>query len=612
MKTNRRSPLITAASTAVLLSCCVDAPTHAAAAAKPLACDDSLKTAFKPDELTTVVAVKAFKKGDPLLVSGTPTEKTPRAANDLCMIKLNVGPGNPGPTDAPSTSAGIGIEVWLPTAANWNGRIHNFGGNGWSGGVAGSPTLIANLMNSAATAATEGAVTSTCDSGHSGVNPARPEIPGAGGAFGMDPGGTLSKAQWRDFSWRSMQQQALKTTALATAYYGRAPKYSYFDGTSQGGRQGLKLAQQFPELFDGVVATAPAINWMRFSLGYTQAVTQHDLGGVPLTEAQQDLVSMAAIHACDVVGGQHLGYVMDPAACRYDPTQDTNVRCTTDGGKNTTPDCVTRVQARAINKMWYGVTADGSVPSPAIDNGWDKDLEGVHRWFGPARGASLYNASLRKIFPTLAIRPPAGAGRSVVGSDWVALVLQDPKMAGPDFKNASGDGQGLSSTLSYAQLDDVLARGLAMQPAFEHFNSDNPDLSAFKARGRKLLTVHGLDDVAIPVQGTIRYYKQVAEKLGGLANVQSFYKLYLIPGVGHQLTLNGTANPDANPPRFTQQRAYELMVNWVENGVVPSDRIDIESPPGTPDRITQPVCLYPQKPKYKSGDPRVATSYTCS
>src|SRR5579862_3486007 len=115
-----------------LLAMCADGSDRGAVAATApaLACDDSIKTAFKPDGFTTVIAVKAFKKGDPLLLSGTRTERTPLAANDLCMVKLNVGPGNPGPADAPSTSPGIGIEMWLPTPGNWNGRVHAIGGNG--------------------------------------------------------------------------------------------------------------------------------------------------------------------------------------------------------------------------------------------------------------------------------------------------------------------------------------------------------------------------------------------------------------------------------------------------------------------------------------------------
>src|SRR4029079_1517291 len=87
-------------------------------------CNDSIKTAFTPDANTSVLLVKSFKQGDPRILTGTPAANTPTAAADVCVVKLLVGPGNPGPADAPSTSLGIGIEVWLPRDAKWNGRGH--------------------------------------------------------------------------------------------------------------------------------------------------------------------------------------------------------------------------------------------------------------------------------------------------------------------------------------------------------------------------------------------------------------------------------------------------------------------------------------------------------
>jgi hypothetical protein len=233
------------APTAALLVGCggSDAPATPAL----LTCDDGMKTAFKPDAQTQVVLVKAFKQGDPLTLASPAPAGTPVAAASVCLVKFNVGPGNAGPANAPSTSAGIGIEVWLPAKDKWNNRFHALGGGGWQGGPAGSATAIASLA-AAGVAGVEGAVSSTTDTGHAGP----------GGAFAMNPDGTINQGLWTDFASRAIHEQAVKTKALATAFYGTAPRYSYWDGGSTGGRQGLNLAQNHPADFDGMVALYPA------------------------------------------------------------------------------------------------------------------------------------------------------------------------------------------------------------------------------------------------------------------------------------------------------------------------------------------------------------------
>ena len=163
---------------------------------------DTMKTAFKPDANTTVLVVKAFKKCDALTL-GTGT--TPIATNDVCLVKLNVGPGKAGPASAPSTSPGIGIEVWLPTAANWNQKIHNMGG-GWASGNQGSLTTLGSNGNGAV-AGTEGSVVASTDTGHTIGN----------GSFAMNPDGTIGSTFWQDFSERSLHELALKTKALTAA-----------------------------------------------------------------------------------------------------------------------------------------------------------------------------------------------------------------------------------------------------------------------------------------------------------------------------------------------------------------------------------------------------------
>lgn len=568
-----------------------------------LSCDDSMKTAFAPDANTKVTLVKAFKKGDALLLTGTATASTPMASNDVCVVKLNVGPGNPGPADAPSTSAGIGIEIWLPSAANWNNRIHVKGGGGWQGTPDSVTTVLAGLASQAAdsaasTAMIEGAVSATSDTGHIG-NPAVLDA-----SFAMNPDGTINTTLWKDFAERSIHEMALKTKALTKAYYGKDAKYAYWNGFSTGGRQGMKEAQANPADFDGILAGAPAINWTKFITTelYPQLVMQRDLAGVNLTNGQLDLASNAAINACDAVAGQHLGYIPDPSQCAYDPRKDSAVLCSGQAGigvtgASTSASCITLTQATAVNKMWYGQTPDSSVPDPMADNGFGITPASNQKWYGLARGSSL-----------LAL---AGAQQFPIASEMVALELQNPLLASSFFKNATGNGVNGWKNLSYADLAMAWDRGLALQSAFSNINTDSADLSAFNARGGKLIMYHGLADVLIPPQGSINYYNRVANQMGGMASVQNFYRFYLIPGMGHSFS-NGTSNPAVVLPLPTNAALYATLTDWVEKGATPGIVNATVSATSTTMAKSRPICVYPQRASYTSGDPGVATSYSCS
>ena len=574
------------------------APAPAPAVPTALTCDDTMKTAFKPDANTSVLLVKAFKAGDPIALSGT-TGTPPVAAKDLCFVKLNIGPGNPGPASAPSTSPGIGIEVWLPTAANWNQKIHNMGGGGWAGGANyQNLTLIASTGN-AATAASENAVVGATDTGHAVGN----------GSFAMNPDGTIDSPLWQDFSERSLHELALKTKALAAAYYLKAQKFAYWDGCSTGGRQGYKIIQNHPDDYNGYLVGAPAFNWTKFITAelYPQVVFQRDLGGVALTTAQQAQMSAKAVSTCDVVGGQHLGFVLDPQQCTYDPAKDATALCTgsvgTNGviGTNATAACVTTVQAQAQNKIWFGQTPDGSVPDPAANNGYNANLTSNQLWYGLTRGAS---SGL------------AGASPFTISSDMTALELQDPTIATPAFTNAVSNGLNGWRNLTYGQLANAQAQGVALQPFFGNINTDNADLSAAKAAGVKILQYHGSADVLIPTPNSVNYYTRVANLDGGFAKTQAYDRLFLIAGMGHCSgvgTQQGTAG--VSPPATVNSvplpaagQLFTAMTNWVETGSAPAT-ITLQSADAS---ASQLLCPYPQKPTYAgAGAASAAASYTC-
>ncbi len=580
---------------------------------KLLTCDDTMKEEFRPDSLTTVLLVKAFNKGDALTLS-TPTPTTPIAANDVCVVKLLVGPGNPGPAGAPSTSPGIGIEVWLPARKNWNRRIHVAGGGGWAGGNQTSLTLLAGAGGAGGTtpspsfiATVEGAVSANTDTGHSG--------PG-GGSFAMNPDGSINTVLWNDFAQRGIHEMAVKTKQITKAYYGKAAKYSYWDGFSTGGRQGHKLAQLHPDDFDGILAGAPAFNWTRFITNelYPQIVFQRDLGGVPMTAGQLNLLGNAAINACDMVNSQHIGYIPDPSECRYDPTHDAAVICAASGGTNTTADCVTPLQARAMNKLWYGQTRDGTAPPPSVDNSWFLDVgRGNHLWYGLARGSS---------FGGLAGSNAGVPAPFTIATDLVALELQNPTLATPSFINATGNGANGWTNLSYAQLANAYDQGLILQSNFAHINTDDANLRPFRKSGGKMIMYHGLADVLIMPQGSVKYYERVIREMDGLREVQKFYRFFLVPGMAHGFS-NGTTNPNANPPlpgaagadavADGTSQLYDALTAWVEKGIAPQ-RIDISSAVTTafPVAKSRPICAYPKEAKYVGGDINVASSYICA
>jgi len=257
-----------------------------------------------------------------------------------------------------------------------------------------------------------------------------------------------------------------------------------------------------------------------------------------------------------------------------------------------------------LNKVWYGQTRDGTVPDPTADSGYGTLAE-PHLWYGYPRGADLASQP----FPGFGtITGPVAP--QTISTDLIALELQDPTVATPSFINATGNGADGWKNLTYAQLARASDRGVTLQPYFGNIDTDNPDLSKFKARGGKLITVYGTSDPLIPYPGITHYYDSVAAQMGGLASVQSFYKLYLIAGMGH-FPSNGTVNTTANPPIPSEALKYSMLTDWVEKGIEPGESTIASAASGSAVAKSLPMCLYPTKTTYVTGDITLAGSYTC-
>lgn len=181
-------------------------------------------------------------KGEELVAPDSPRPVT--AVADLCLVKLLVGPGFTAEKDktARSYSEGIGLEVWLPTHTNWNERIRNYGGGGWVGGGHRFADKVGSKVP-AIVNANIGYASATTDAGQPWYQD---------GSFTFLSDGKVNAEAFRDFSVRAMVEQAVKTKALVNLFYGKAPRYTYFDGHSQGGRQGLKMLRNIQNCTTGM------------------------------------------------------------------------------------------------------------------------------------------------------------------------------------------------------------------------------------------------------------------------------------------------------------------------------------------------------------------------
>jgi pimeloyl-ACP methyl ester carboxylesterase len=600
---------VTLSGAAVLVACASVDP--ASVAQTPLACDMSGLGQLQIDAQTRVLAVQSFKAGDEVRLANSPAPHV-KTKVDVCMVKLVVGPGNPGPADAPSTSPGIGIEVWLPMRDQWNQTIRAYGSGGWAGGFYADATRIGQSGGGNEMflgAVQKGYAVSGSDHGHGGT------VSGRNASFAMNPDGSVNTVLWRDFAERSMLEQALKTKAVVKAYYGKAQAKAYFDGFSTGGRQAYKLAQKYPEQYDGILAGAPAFNWTRFITAelYPQIVMQQDLGR-SIPNAKLHAVNALALRAC---GGEQAswGFLRDPLSCTYNPAADAAALCQGEAsesgarGTNTQATCLNHKEAQAIKKIWYGITRDGNAPDPAQDNGRTGTLA-TNRgqlWWGLTRGTDLTAlAGEQAPFP--------------IGSQVVALSLQNPRIAQKGmFSNATGNGEDGWKALKFADLAAAYERGLAMQAQLSDINTDSTDLSALRDRGAKVLSYHGLSDQLIMPQGSLNYFERLTQRMGGADKVKDFNRLFFIPGFGHtgsfnltgSIGLNGTVTPASAVPLPQPATGRDEMFNalraWVEKGVAP-ERIELTSATG---HLSLPICAHPAKPMLTGNDPSAAASYTC-
>ncbi len=488
-----------------------------------------------------------------VLLAGTASAATPcetlttlALANAKVTSAVSVGPGafvpptpargaNPylnlpafcrvAATLTPSSDSDIRIEVWLPVAG-WNGKFQAVGNGGWAGSIP-YPAI--------ATAMAAGYAAAGTDTGHTGGN--------ADFALGHPE-------KLIDLGYRSIHEMTVQSKVILNAFYGSPAKYSYYNGCSQGGRQGLAEAQRYPDDFNGIIAGASAIDQMRMHGARTAlslAVNKSPDSVIP--RSKYAMINEAVLNACDDKDGLKDGVIENPGQCKFDYS---NLTCKGDDAA----DCLTKGQVESAKAM----------TTPVKD---------------PKTGKTLF------------------AGHLMMGSELGWNTLGGPQ---PLALSLSGMQNVVFQDKSWtpAQMDIAVDIERAARSAGGAMETHDPNLKPFFDRGGKLLMYHGWSDQQVTPLNSVTYYEEVVKTVGK-SQASNSIRLFMMPGVNHCSGGPGTDTFDK----------VKVMEEWVEQGKAPTRIVASHSTAGIVDK-TRPLCAYDQIAKYNgSGDPNDAANFTC-
>lgn len=487
---------------------------------------------------------------------------------EYCLVKGEINPVDPA---APK----IKFQLGLPTT--WNRKALMFGGGGYNGTVPDVGSNVPAGPQDQARPLARGYVTFGSDSGHQAN-----QMGSRDGTFGQN-----------DEALRNFAGDALKKTRDAAMYlirrhYARAPQKSYFAGGSTGGREALAVAQRWPQDWDGVIALYPAWAAASLDLQFGRITRAFAMPDAYLNPAKRKTLYDAAMASCDALDGVKDGLISNMAACNsnFDPASATlngaPLRCA--GGADGGDSCLSDAQIVALKTYSTAISfgrplGSGETQYPGF-NVWGADL-------GLA-GDSLAQKTVR------------------------LLAMGDSQPAQPMPTDAPYWATFWDQWVKYFVTRDAAFDSLSLdpqnagpwQPRIDQLTRlqdiNKTDLSAFMARGGKILMAHGMSDALVSTRSSEDYFARLQSTMGSAA-VGSFVRYYEIPGYGHSLSTVFNAAWDS----------LTALEDWVERGRAPVAQI-VSDTAGIPGR-SRPLCEFPAWPKYKgAGDLNLAASFSCA
>ncbi|CAI7624980.1 tannase and feruloyl esterase [Penicillium manginii] len=459
---------------------------------------------------------------------------------DICLVTLTYT--HPGTGDNVNTYIGLPLD-----AENWNSRFLMDGGGGW---VAGGQEKVLTPVGL-------GYVSSSTDGGHNASTTTA--------QWGLKAPGKTNWPALEDFASRALHEAALLGKMAIKLYYKSEPRYSYWNGCSTGGRQGHMMAQNYPELFDGIVGAAPAINWDKFITAEFWGAFMANILDVQPPSCVFSAFRDAAIQACDLLDGVKDNIIALPGQCHFRASSiiGQTVDCIEPNGKV----IITKNMADLVQAIWDG----------------PRSTEGKFEWFGfhqDTNLSSILSSSCTSVDDCTLV--PFS-----IADDWVKVFLK---------RNADFD----TDTLTLQDYTSLFHQSIDQYASI--IGTENPDLTKLKRAGTKMITWHGMQDQLIMPNGTVDYYNRV---MSGDPNVADYYRFFLAPGVEHCHSGTGF-DPSAT--------TFDVLRGWVENGTVPETLMATAAAVGSSNTSftrTGNLCLYPKVFTYTGNDPNEASSFSC-
>lgn len=372
-----------------------------------------------------------------------------------------------------------------------------------------------------------------------------------------------------DWGSRSIHAITVPARALVAGLAARDPSRAYYYGCSTGGHQAYAQIQRYPGDFDGVIAGAPGNNRTRLNVEFMHRFLSNRATGtdspVILTPAKAALITQRAVAACDALDGVSDGVITHPPACDAAHFDVGTLQCA--GADEAT--CLTADQVAVARKIYEGPRnrRTGEQIYPGLPVGTESGWPGY--W---------------------------GGSEPVRADYWRLWVFENP--------------QWNWWTFDYDR--DLAFADAKIGPLVDQ---NNADISAFKARGAKAIVYQGWQDPVVNAVDTIAYYDRVRALQGSQAETDAFFRLFMVPGMGHCSGGSGATHfGNQGGPSPTPSADHDLLMaldRWVEGGAAP-DRLIATRVVGGAAVRTRPLCPHPRVATYSgTGSTDDAASFSC-